>query len=70
MPTEKDVLAALGTVMDPELNVSLVQAGMVKGVRVDGGPHLRHHRAHHARLPAEGEDPGRRRGRAQGAPRA
>ncbi len=37
MPTEKDVLAALSTVMDPELNVSLVQAGMVKGVRVDGG---------------------------------
>jgi len=37
MPTEKDVLAALGTVMDPELHVSLVQAGMVKSVRVDGG---------------------------------
>src|SRR6185295_15725241 len=37
MPTEKDVLAALSTVMDPELNVSLVQAGMVKSVRVDGG---------------------------------
>ena len=37
MPTEKDVLAALSTVMDPELNVSLVKAGMVKSVRVDGG---------------------------------
>ena len=37
MPTEKDVLAALSTVMDPELNVSLVQAGMVKAVRVEGG---------------------------------
>jgi ATP-binding protein involved in chromosome partitioning len=37
MPTEKDVLARLSTVMDPELNVSLVQAGMVKSVRVDGG---------------------------------
>lgn len=37
MPTEKDVLAALSAVMDPELNVSLVQAGMVKSVRVDGG---------------------------------
>ena len=37
MPTEKDVLAALSTVMDPELNVSLVQAGMVKSVRIDGG---------------------------------
>ena len=37
MPTETDVLAALSTVMDPELNVSLVQAGMVKSVRVDGG---------------------------------
>ena len=37
MPTEKDVLAALSTVMDPELNVSLVQAGMVKSVRVDAG---------------------------------
>ena len=37
MATEKDVLAALSTVMDPELNVSLVQAGMVKSVRIDGG---------------------------------
>ena len=37
MPTEKDVLAALSTVMDPELHVSLVQAGMVKNVRVEGG---------------------------------
>ena len=37
MPTEKEVLAALSSVMDPELNVSLVQAGMVKSVRVDGG---------------------------------
>jgi ATP-binding protein involved in chromosome partitioning len=37
MPTEKDVLEVLSTVMDPELHVSLVQAGMVKNVRVDGG---------------------------------
>ena len=37
MATEKDVLAALGTVMDPELHVSLVQAGMVKAVRVENG---------------------------------
>jgi ATP-binding protein involved in chromosome partitioning len=37
MPTEKDVLAALSTVMDPELHVSLVQAGMVKNVRVQDG---------------------------------
>lgn len=35
--SEKDVLAALGKVMDPELNVDLVRAGMVKEVRVEGG---------------------------------
>jgi ATP-binding protein involved in chromosome partitioning len=35
--TEREVLAALATVMDPELHVSLVQAGMVKGVSVEGG---------------------------------
>ena len=35
--TEQDVMAALGTVMDPELHVSLVQAGMVKAVSVENG---------------------------------
>jgi ATP-binding protein involved in chromosome partitioning len=35
--TEQDVMAALGTVMDPELHVSLVQAGMIKAVSIDGG---------------------------------
>ena len=34
--TERDVLAAMSKVMDPELNVDLVQAGMVKEVRVEG----------------------------------
>ncbi|MFZ5471791.1 MAG: Mrp/NBP35 family ATP-binding protein [Myxococcota bacterium] len=33
---EKDVLAALSTVMDPELNVDLVRAGMVKDLRLEG----------------------------------
>jgi ATP-binding protein involved in chromosome partitioning len=35
--SDRDVLAALSKVMDPELNISLVQAGMVKDVRVEGG---------------------------------
>jgi ATP-binding protein involved in chromosome partitioning len=35
--TEQDVMAALGTVIDPELHVSLVQAGMVKAVSVENG---------------------------------
>ncbi|MBX5483589.1 MAG: Mrp/NBP35 family ATP-binding protein [Myxococcaceae bacterium] len=35
--TENDVLTALSGVMDPELNVSLVKAGMVKDIRVDAG---------------------------------
>jgi ATP-binding protein involved in chromosome partitioning len=34
---ERDVLAAMGTVMDPDLNVDLVTAGMVKEVKVSGG---------------------------------
>lgn len=34
---ERDVLAAMGTVMDPDLNVDLVTAGMVKDVKVTGG---------------------------------
>lgn len=34
--SEQDVLTALADVMDPELNVSLVKAGMIKDVRVDG----------------------------------
>jgi ATP-binding protein involved in chromosome partitioning len=35
--SEKDVLAAMSTVMDPELNIDLVRAGMVKDLRVEGG---------------------------------
>ena len=35
--TEQDVMAALATVIDPELHVSLVQAGMVKAVSVENG---------------------------------
>src|SRR5438876_12099660 len=34
--SEKDVLAALSTVMDPELNIDLVRAGMVKDLKVEG----------------------------------
>ncbi|MEN9798862.1 MAG: ATP-binding Mrp/Nbp35 family protein [Pseudomonadota bacterium] len=34
--TEKDVLAGLSQVMDPELHIDLVRAGMVKDVRVEG----------------------------------
>jgi ATP-binding protein involved in chromosome partitioning len=35
--SEKDVLQALSKVMDPELNIDLVRAGMVKDLRVEGG---------------------------------
>ncbi len=35
--SEQDVLAAMANVMDPELNVSLVKAGMVKDIRTEGG---------------------------------
>ena len=38
--SERDVLAAMSKVMDPELNIDLVRAGMVKDLRVDGG-HVR-----------------------------
>ena len=34
---ERDVLAAMSTVMDPDLNVDLVTAGMVKDVKISGG---------------------------------
>ena len=34
--TEQDVLNALANVMDPELNMPLVKAGMIKDVRVEG----------------------------------
>src|SRR4051812_12697633 len=34
--TERDILAALSKVMDPELNVDLVRAGMVKDLRLSG----------------------------------
>ena len=38
MPTEADVLEALRPVQDPELHRSIVDLGMVKGIRVAGGP--------------------------------
>jgi ATP-binding protein involved in chromosome partitioning len=34
---EKEVLAAMSTVMDPDLNQNLVQAGMIKDLKIDGG---------------------------------
>ncbi len=34
--SERDVLAAMSRVMDPELNIDLVKAGMVKDLKVDG----------------------------------
>ena len=37
MPTEKDVIGALSKVMDPELNRSLVDLGMVCNIRVKDG---------------------------------
>src|SRR4051794_4995135 len=35
--TGQKILEAMAGVMDPELNVSLVKAGMVKDIRVSGG---------------------------------
>ncbi|HET7340004.1 MAG TPA: iron-sulfur cluster assembly protein [Methylomirabilota bacterium] len=35
--SEADVMAALGTVYDPEVGMSIVDMGLVYGVRVDGG---------------------------------
>lgn len=37
VPTQEQVLEALGTVNDPELNKDLVSLGMIKELRVDGG---------------------------------
>jgi ATP-binding protein involved in chromosome partitioning len=34
---ESDILQALSTVMDPDLNTDVVKAGMVKNLRVEGG---------------------------------
>ncbi|WP_163787692.1 iron-sulfur cluster assembly protein, partial [Myxococcus vastator] len=34
--TQADILAAMSKVMDPELHIDLVKAGMVKDVRVSG----------------------------------
>ncbi|MFL5352742.1 iron-sulfur cluster carrier protein ApbC [Archangium sp.] len=34
--SERDILAAMSKVMDPELHIDLVKAGMVKDIRVDG----------------------------------
>ncbi|MCA2980798.1 MAG: Mrp/NBP35 family ATP-binding protein [Myxococcaceae bacterium] len=34
---ETDILAALSTVMDPDLNQDVVKAGMVKNLRIEGG---------------------------------
>ena len=36
MPSETDVIEALRPVMDPELHMSIVDLGMVKGVAIDG----------------------------------
>src|SRR3982750_3460631 len=33
---ERDVLAALGKVIDPELHIDIVRAGMVKDLKVSG----------------------------------
>src|SRR5437870_6422077 len=33
---ERDVLAALGKVIDPELHIDIVKAGMVKDLKVSG----------------------------------
>ncbi|MEA2826218.1 MAG: ATP-binding protein involved in chromosome partitioning [Actinomycetota bacterium] len=38
MPTEADILEALRPVQDPELYRSIVDLGMVKGIRIDAGP--------------------------------
>jgi metal-sulfur cluster biosynthetic enzyme len=37
MTTEAEVRAALATVNDPELPVSVVDLGLIRGVEVDGG---------------------------------
>jgi len=37
MPTEAEVLEALRPVQDPELNRSIVDLDMVRGIRIDGG---------------------------------
>lgn len=34
---ERDVLAAMSTVMDPDLNMDVVKAGMVKDLKIEGG---------------------------------
>ena len=34
--SERDILAAMSKVMDPELHVDLVKAGMVKDIRLSG----------------------------------
>ena len=34
--SERDILAAMSKVMDPELHIDLVKAGMVKDIRVSG----------------------------------
>jgi metal-sulfur cluster biosynthetic enzyme len=35
--SEADVMAALATVFDPEVGMSIVDMGLVYGVRIDGG---------------------------------
>lgn len=36
-PSETQIIAALETVLDPELGRSLVAAGMIKNVHIQGG---------------------------------
>jgi len=36
-PTINDVMAKLQPVMDPELNISIVDLGLIRGVTIDGG---------------------------------
>ena len=40
--SERDILAAMSKVMDPELHVDLVKAGMVKDIRLSGDT-VKHH---------------------------
>ena len=49
-----DVLAALATVQDPELQRSVVDLGMVRDIEIADDRLVGAPRAHHRRLPSEG----------------